>query len=94
MGLIGIQLLWTLRTEYALENSLTVKKIMKDTNTEFIQILNMLIDSTTKNLTKMERLKYETLITIHVHQRYGFSYKNTIKKNRKTKKKVIFHYSY
>lgn len=72
MGLIGLQLLWTLRTEYAIQKAFTMKKIMKETNAEFIQILNLLIDSTTKNLTKMERLKYETLITIHVHQRYEF----------------------
>lgn len=70
MGLVGIQLLWTRHTENAIKNSTIVKKIMKDTNNDFIKILNMLIDCTTKNLTKMERLKYETLITIHVHQRF------------------------
>lgn len=43
---------------------------MKDTNQEFIKLLNILIDATTKNLTKNERLNYETLITIHVHQRF------------------------
>jgi len=43
---------------------------MKDTNQEFIKLLNILIDATTKNLTKIERLNYETLITIHVHQRF------------------------
>lgn len=84
MSLIGIQFLWTIRTEHAIRNALTMSKIMKNTNAEFIQILNLLIDSTTKNLTKMERLKYETLITIHVHQRYEFS-----KNSRKTKSKII-----
>jgi dynein heavy chain len=70
MGLIGIQILWTSVTESSIKDSTTKKTIMKDTNNGFIQILNMLIDCTTKNLTKMERLKYETLITIHVHQRF------------------------
>jgi dynein heavy chain len=70
MGLVGIQMLWTSHTENAIKNSTIVKKIMRDTNNHFIKILNMLIDCTTKNLTKMERLKYESLITIHVHQRF------------------------
>lgn len=73
MGLIGIQMLWTLRSEYAIQNAVTVKKLMRETNMEFLKILNLLIDSTTKNLTKMERLKFETLITIHVHQRFEYS---------------------
>lgn len=70
MGLVGIQLLWTLYTENAIKNAVTKKMIMKQTNTHFIAFLNILIDSTTKNLTKMERIKYDTLITIHVHQRF------------------------
>lgn len=69
MGLVGIQMLWTSYTENAIKNATAKKHVMKQTNNYFIQLLNSLIDSTTKNLTKMERLKYETLITIHVHQR-------------------------
>jgi len=70
MGLVGIQLLWTYYTENAIKNATTKKTIMKQTNNHFIMFLNILIDSTTKNLTKMERIKYDTLITIHVHQRF------------------------
>lgn len=71
MGLVGIQLLWTFYTEDAIKNAKAKKTIMKQTNSHFITFLNILIDSTTRNLTKMERLKFDTLITIHVHQRYN-----------------------
>ena len=53
----------------ALNASRSDRKIMVNTDQVFLEMLNMLIDMTTQNLKKMERRKFETLITIHLHQR-------------------------
>jgi dynein heavy chain len=62
-------MVWTRDAEEALKHARHDKKIMSTTNQKFLNILNSLIDVTTQELTKMERTKFETLVTIHVHQR-------------------------
>jgi dynein heavy chain, axonemal len=62
-------MIWTKESEEALNNAKTDKKVMQTTNQHFLDILNALIAVTTTNLTKIERVKFETLITIHVHQK-------------------------
>ncbi|XP_068050765.1 dynein axonemal heavy chain 5-like isoform X2 [Anomalospiza imberbis] len=69
IGLLGIQIIWTRDAEKALNSTKTDKKIMHTTNQKFLELLNDLIDMATHNLTRMERTKYESLITIHVHQK-------------------------
>ncbi|XP_069744234.1 dynein axonemal heavy chain 8-like [Narcine bancroftii] len=69
VGILAIQILWTRDSEEALNMSKDSKKIMQTTNQKFLDMLNSLIGQTTRDLTKFQRIQFETLVTIHVHQR-------------------------
>ncbi|XP_076815353.1 dynein axonemal heavy chain 5-like isoform X1 [Clavelina lepadiformis] len=69
VGILGLQMLWTRDSEDALTIAKSDKKAMQNANQRFIDMLKTLIDQTTLDLSSYERMKYETLITIHVHQR-------------------------
>ena len=73
MGLLGLQIIWTSSSTHALKNARTDKKIMKATDDHFMEMLASLIEITTQELAKIERIKFETLITIHLHQRDIFN---------------------
>jgi dynein heavy chain len=72
IGLLCCQIQWTQLSEEALTMSKVDKKKMNATNQKITDILNTMIEMTTKELTKMDRVKYETLVTIQVHHRDVF----------------------
>ncbi|KAL0129655.1 hypothetical protein PUN28_001727 [Cardiocondyla obscurior] len=69
VGLLALQTLWTQDCEMAITTAKRDRTIMKKTNQWFLDLLNSLIEVTVKDLTKYSRIKYECLITIHVHQK-------------------------
>ncbi|KAJ3091620.1 Dynein heavy chain 5, axonemal [Quaeritorhiza haematococci] len=72
IGLLCLQIQWTQMSEEGLTMSKQDKKRIQTTLQRITDILNQLIEITTKDLTKMDRTKYETLITIQVHHRDVF----------------------
>jgi dynein heavy chain len=72
VGLLCLQIMWTTISEDALNASKTDKKAMATANQKVSEILATLIEFTTQDLSKMDRVKYETFITIQVHHKDVF----------------------
>lgn len=69
-SLLGIQMVWTYDIQTALEQCRAKKNIMKDTSTKQAMVLTELSNWCLTDLgSKQNRIKIETLVTIHVHQR-------------------------
>jgi dynein heavy chain len=72
VAIIGLQFIWTTDFEDALTRMSRDKdrKVMGEANKKFIQMLSDLVTLCLTDLgSKMNRTKFETLITIHVHQK-------------------------
>ncbi|ESN99020.1 hypothetical protein HELRODRAFT_162498 [Helobdella robusta] len=72
VGLLCLQMIWTCDSENALLNCKLNKKIMQTADGHFLEMLHQLIEVTTKDLKALERTKFETFITVHVHQKDVF----------------------
>ena len=67
IGLLCLQISWTSLMEDALQSK--SPKAMQQALATTTTLLNTLISQTTLELSKLDRVKYETLITIQVHHR-------------------------
>lgn len=61
-------MLWTKDAEEALQQADDDREVMSLIKKKFLNLLSILIKQTTYDLSKFDRVKYETLVTIHVHQ--------------------------
>ncbi len=69
IGILGLQITWTMDAQEALKEAKAEPKSMSKANKHFLDILNLLITETTKEMSPVQRTKFETLITVMVHQR-------------------------
>lgn len=69
-SLLGIQILWTMDMQSALDQMRTKKSALKDCNSRQSEILREMSSWCLQDLgSSVNRRKIETLVTIHVHQR-------------------------
>ncbi|SBS94492.1 dynein heavy chain, putative, partial [Plasmodium ovale curtisi] len=74
VALICLQVMWTNDIEKCINKYHSEKNILKVTNKKINYIMSELVNICLSDLgTKFNRTKYETLVTIHVHQRDLFN---------------------
>lgn len=69
IGILSLQILWTMDATMALKEAKAEPKVMLRANKHFLDILNLLINETTRDISSVQRTKFEAMITIMVHQR-------------------------
>lgn len=71
VALLGIQIIWTVNTEEAINKPSKDKTSEMDKKRKIIwNIMDMLSKLCLSDIkSKVQRLKIETLVTVHVHQR-------------------------
>ncbi|EUD67876.1 hypothetical protein C922_01488 [Plasmodium inui San Antonio 1] len=86
VALICLQVMWTNDIEKCIHKYHSEKNILKVTNKKINYIMSELVNICLSDLgTKLNRTKYETLVTIHVHQRDLFNEISTKIKEYKIK---------
>ncbi|OEH76364.1 dynein gamma flagellar outer [Cyclospora cayetanensis] len=76
VSLLGIQMLWTADCQDALDKMSRERDraVMAQTNKKFATMMADLVQCCLSDLeTSLQRTKYETLVTVHVHQRDVFT---------------------
>ena len=81
VSLLGLQLLWTRDCEDAISRAKSDKSAMTQANKKAAGVLRELVSMTVRDLSKIERTRIETMVTIQVHQRDVFEqlYKQRVK---------------
>ncbi|KAI3381764.1 hypothetical protein SNEBB_005804 [Seison nebaliae] len=69
IGILVLQFIWTSSSEKALLTARQNRLLMTQTNKYWEQILSDLVNEVAKELSKFDRVKFQTFVIIHIHQR-------------------------
>lgn len=84
VALLGVQMIWTSKVEEAINKHTKERnQAMTQKRVEIQSIMDSLTEMCLMDLSKVNRMKVETLVTVHVHQRDIF---NTVQEDAKANK--------